>query len=832
MITPTTTPEAASAPDSVDAPPPTSVPERDPRPEAGQSITLPVDGMSCAGCSAAVRSRLEELSGVIGANVNLATSKATVEYDPERVAPPELVAAIQSAGYVVPKGALEAAVAEAAGEAASAPAALSDPGESREERRYRSTLLRFWFSITSAVLVMVLSMPLMDGHGALAKADPMMAVLRPLAHGIEALVPALATIDPTALEIGLFALTLAVMVVGGGTFYAGAWRSLRHGAANMNTLIALGTGAAFLFSATATFAPGLFRSAGLPADVYYEAVAWILALVLLGKVFEAKAMGRTSSAIRRLLEMGARTARVLRDGVEVEVPVEEIRVGDLMAVRPGEKIPVDGRVVDGASAVDEAMLTGEPLPVDKGPGDDVVGATINTTGAFRMEATRVGRDTVLAQIVRLVEEAQGSRAPIQRLADRISAVFVPAVVAVAALTFAAWLAWGPAPALLYAMVAAVTVLIIACPCALGLATPTAIMVGTGKGAENGILIKGGEALEIAGKLTTVVFDKTGTVTLGQPTVGEILRSESSEPSDGDGAVEDWKVLRWAAAVEQRSEHPLAGAVLAAAEERGVLVPPVEGFDSAPGRGVRGTVDGREVLVGKEEWLTEHGVETAPLSARAATAAAAGRTTIWVAAAGRPVGLLTVTDPPKPGAASALARLREMGLELVMLSGDRPEAVRAMAASLGIERVIGGVLPGEKSAEIRRLQEAGEVVGMVGDGVNDAPALAQADLGIALGTGTDVAIEASDVTLVGDRLDGVAEAIALSRATLRTIRQNFVGAFVYNTLGIPIAAGVLYPAFGLLLSPVIASFAMAMSSVTVVTNSLRLRKWTPEGSGGR
>jgi len=838
MITETSPPETAPAPDSADASagPDTGrsdITRESRRPEAGHSITLPVDGMSCAGCSAAVRSRLEDLGGVIGANVNLATSKATVEYDPDRVAPPDLVEAIHSAGYVVPDGALEAALAEAAGESTSAPVAAAGEGESREERRYRTTLLRFWFSITSAILVMVLSMPLMDGHGALAKADPMMAVLRPLAHGLEALVPALATINPTALKIGLFVLTLAVMAVGGGTFYAGAWRSLRHGAANMNTLIALGTGAAFLFSAAATFAPGLFRSAGLPADVYYEAVAWILALVLLGKVFEAKAMGRTSSAIRRLLEMGARTARVVRNGDEIEVPVEEIRVGDRLVVRPGEKIPVDGRVVDGASAVDEAMLTGEPLPVDKGPGDEVVGATMNTTGSFQMEATRVGRDTVLAQIVRLVEEAQGSRAPIQRLADRISAVFVPAVVGVAALTFAAWMIWGPAPAVLYAMVAAVTVLIIACPCALGLATPTAIMVGTGKGAENGILIKGGEALEIAGKLTTVVFDKTGTVTLGEPTVGDILLAD---PADGTGTgngaepVEDWKVLRWAAAVEQRSEHPLARAVLAAAEERGVLVPPVDGFDSAPGRGVRGTVDGQDLLVGKEEWLVAHGIDPAPLADAARGAAQDGKTTIWVAAAGRPVGLLTVTDPPKPGAAAALARLRGMGLELVMLSGDRPEAVRAMASSLGVERVIGGVLPGEKSAEIRRLQESGEVVGMVGDGVNDAPALAQADLGIALGTGTDVAIEASDVTLVGDRLDGVAEAIALSRATLRTIHQNFVGAFVYNTLGIPIAAGVLYPAFGLLLSPVIASFAMAMSSVTVVTNSLRLRKWSPTTPG--
>jgi len=809
---------------------PTPTPDAETLGERLAKLTLPVEGMSCAGCSAAVRGRLEALDGVAGANVNLATHKATVEYDGARLGPEDLIEAIRSAGYDVPEEAV-ANVTTAAGEAGvlsgvgeeSAPSAAEAGEPSREERRYRSMLRRFWFSITAAIAVMLFSMPLMNGHGALAKADPMMAVLRPVAELMERLFPALATVDPVLLKGALGLLTLAVMVVGGGEFYSGAWRSLRHGTSNMNTLIALGTGAAFLFSVAATVAPGMFRAAGLPADVYYEAVAWILALVLLGKVFEAKAMGRTSSAIRRLLELGARTARVVRDGEEIEVPVEEIHVGDLLVVRPGEKIPVDGRVTEGNSAVDEAMLTGEPLPVDKAPGDDVVGATINTTGSFRMEATRVGRDTVLAQIVRLVEEAQGSRAPIQRLADRISAVFVPAVVGVAVLTFAAWMIWGPAPAVLYAMVAAVTVLIIACPCALGLATPTAIMVGTGKGAENGILIKGGEALEVAGRLTTVVFDKTGTVTRGEPTVGEVALA----PAAAAEGLEDWKVLRWAASVEQRSEHPLARAVLAAAEERGVLVPPVEGFDSSPGRGVLGRVDGSPVVVGKEEWLTDHGVDTAPLSAAAEGAAAQGMTAIWVAFEGAVVGLLTVSDPPKEGAAEALARLRAQGLELVMLSGDRPEAVRTIAASVGVDRVIGGVLPGEKSAEIKRLQEAGEVVGMVGDGVNDAPALAQADLGIALGTGTDVAIEASDVTLVGDRLEGVGEAIALSRATLRTIRQNFVGAFFYNVLGIPIAAGVLYPAFGVLLSPVIASFAMAMSSVTVVSNSLRLRNWRPD-----
>ncbi len=809
-------------------------------------LTLPVEGMSCAGCSAAVQRRLDQLDGVVEASVNLATHRATVTYDPSLLGPGELAEAVRAAGYQVPEGAVRRALDRAAGEEEGAPAAAPDARESEEEsreaRRYRLLLSRFWLSITGALAVVFLSLPLMEAPGGpgqslagLAKADPLMAALHPLAAAVGRAFPALDGLSPGALKEILFVLTLAVMVVGGGEFYAGAWRSLRHGTTNMNTLVALGSGSAFLFSALATFAPGLFLRAGLPADVYYEAVAWILALVLLGKVFEARAMGRTSSAIRRLAELGARHARVLRGGEELEVPVEEIRVGDRLVVRPGEKVPVDGVVIEGASAVDESMISGEPVPVDKEPGDEVVGATINTTGSFRMEATRVGRDTVLAQIVRLVEEAQGSRAPIQRLADRISAIFVPAVVAIALVTFVIWWALGPAPSLLYAMVASVTVLIIACPCALGLATPTAIMVGTGKGAENGILIKGGEALEIAGRLTTVVFDKTGTITRGEPRVTDVVTGEALS-GDGpeaesvpDGVPESWRLLRWAAAVEQRSEHPLARAVLAAARERDVLVPPASDFDSSPGHGVAGTVDGREVLVGKEEWLAGRGVDPAPLRQAAEAASGRGQTVIWVAVDGRAAGLLAVSDPPKPGAAAALARLRSMGLELVMLSGDRQEAAEAVAAEVGIERVFGGVEPGEKSAVVRRLQERGEVVGMVGDGVNDAPALAQADLGIALATGTDVAIEAADVTLVGDRIEAVAQAIALSRRTLRVIHQNFVGAFVYNVLGIPVAAGVLYPAFGLLLSPVIGSFAMAMSSVTVVTNSLRLRHWRPEGA---
>ncbi len=796
-------------------------------------VTLPVEGMSCAGCSAAVQRRLDQLEGVAEASVNLATHQATIAYDPTRLGPAELAEAVRAAGYQVPEAALRRLLDEAVGArepvARTAPPAEEAEAESREARHFRSLLARFWISIVGALAVVVLSMPLMETAGrlgGLAKADPMMAALRPVAAAVERAVPALAGLAPGTLKLVLFFLTLVVMVVGGGEFYAGAWRSLRHGAANMNTLVALGSGSAFLFSALATFVPGLFLRAGLPADVYYEAVAWILALVLLGKVFEARAMGRTSSAMRRLVGLGARRARVLRDGGEIEVPIEEIRAGDRLMVRPGEKVPVDGLVIDGASAVDESMISGEPVPVDKGPGDEVVGATINTTGAFQMEATRVGRDTVLAQIVRLVEEAQGSRAPIQRLADRISAVFVPAVVAIAAVTFLVWWAVGPAPSLLYAMVAAVTVLIIACPCALGLATPTAIMVGTGKGAENGILIKGGGALETAGRLTTVVFDKTGTITRGRPRVTEVVAPEGLAGAAPGGVPAAWRVLRWAAALEQRSEHPLAEAVLAAARERDVLVPPCSGFDSSPGHGVAGSVDGREVLVGKEEWLTSRGVDPGPLRDAARAASGRGETVIWVAHDGLAVGLLAVSDPPKPGAAAALSRLRGMGLELVMLSGDRQEAAEAVAAEVGIDRVFGGVAPGEKSAVVRRLQEQGEVVGMVGDGVNDAPALAQADLGIALGTGTDVAIEAADVTLVGDRIEGVAEAIALSRRTLRVIHQNFVGAFVYNVLGIPVAAGVLYPAFGLLLSPVLGSFAMAMSSVTVVSNSLRLRRWRP------
>ena len=773
--------------------------------------------MSCAGCVAAVERRLRAVPGVARADVNLVTARAAVAFDPARAGRAELIEAVRQAGYSVPEAPAPAAAAKgtrAASEGGEVAAVAEDPAA----RAYAVLRRKLFFALPAAVVAMLASMPLMHAGGALGGADLFLRLIAPLDGVVRAVLPWLYRVDPTTLKLALFALTVAVMAWPGAQFYAGAWRSLRHRAANMNTLIAVGTGAAFLYSAAATFAPGLFNRGGLPADVYYEAVVWILALVLLGRVLEARAMGRASSAIRALLDLAPPTARVLRGGEEIAVPAADLRPGDRVVVRPGEKIATDGAVEEGRSSVDESMLTGEPVPVAKEPGDQVVGGTVNTTGALVFRASRVGRDTVLAQIVRLVEGAQRSKAPIQRLADRVAAVFVPAVIAVAVVAAGVWAIWGPEPRLLYALVAFVTVLIIACPCALGLATPTAILVGTGKGAENGILIRGGEALEVAHKLTTVLLDKTGTVTAGKPAVVEVIPAPR---------IDRERLLRLAAAVERRSEHPLAAAVVAA----GGAAPSAataEAFSSSPGEGVSGRVDGAEVLVGSAAWLRRSGVDTAPLEPEADRLAAAGRTAVWVAVDGAAAGLLGVVDPVKPGAADAVGRLRRMGLEVVLLSGDRRAAAEAVAREVGIERVLAEVLPDGKAAEVRRLQSEGRIVGMVGDGVNDAPALAQADLGIALGTGTDVAIEAAGITLIGGDLRGAARAIELSRATVRVIRQNLFGAFVYNALGIPIAAGALYPFFGILLSPVFASLAMAMSSVTVVGNSLRLKGWRPAG----
>jgi Cu+-exporting ATPase len=606
------------------------------------------------------------------------------------------------------------------------------------------------------------------------------------------------------------------MAWAGRHFYTRAWAAFRHHSADMNTLVAVGTGAAFLYSVAATVAPGFFLARGVAPDVYYEAVVFIIALILLGNALEARAKRQTSSALRALVHLQPKTARVVRGGVEADVPVEEVRAGDEVVVRPGERVPVDGEVIAGSSAVDESMLTGESLPVKKEPGDRVIGATINKTGAFRLRATTLGADGMLAQIVRLMRDAQGSRAPIQRLADRLSAVFVPVVLQLAIATFVVWFVAADAAPGVRAFAAAVAVLIIACPCAMGLAVPTAVMVSTGKGAELGVLIKGGEALQRAGDVRVVVLDKTGTITEGRPTVTDVVA--------GAWAGREEELLRLAASLEASSEHPLADAVVRRARDAGLALSPAEGFEAVTGRGAVGVVDGRALAIGNEALLADYSVSTAPLAEEAERLAGEAKTPVFVAVDGELAGVLAIADPVRDTSREAIARLRRMGLETVMLTGDNRRTAEAVARQAGVDRVVAGVLPEGKVAEIRRLQEQGKTVAMVGDGINDAPALAQADVGIAVGTGTDVAIEASDVTLMRGDLRGVASAIALSRRTMRTMKQNLFWAFVYNVVGIPVAAGALFPAWGLLLSPVLASAAMAFSSVSVVANSLRLRRF--------
>jgi len=611
------------------------------------------------------------------------------------------------------------------------------------------------------------------------------------------------------------ALITPVMFYTGWPIHRIGWLALAHRAAEMNSLITLGTSASYGYSLLVTLAPGL-----LPAevrDVYYEAVGVIITLILFGRLLEAKAKAGTGEAIRALLGLRARTARVVRDGGESEIPVEDVAVGDEIIIRPGEKVPVDATVLSGASPVDESMITGEPIPVTKNEGDLVIGATINTTGSLRVRASKVGADTMLAQIIRMVRQAQASKAPIQRLADAISGYFVPAVIAIAIATFAIWFTVGPSPAFTLALVAAVAVLIIACPCALGLATPLSVMVATGKGAQAGILIRSAEALETAHQLDTIVLDKTGTITAGTPALTDV------HPL---GGFDEPTVLALVAAAEKDSEHPLAAAIVTAAAERGLPAEPVAGFSSITGKGVRATVDGREVLVGTARLLSDVGLDVTAAEQIAARFAGEGKTPILAAVDGTPAGVLAVADTIKPDSAAALAALRRLNLSTVMITGDNERTAAAIAAQVGIPTVLAEVLPEHKASEIQRLQATGARVAMVGDGINDAPALAQADIGLAIGTGADVAIEAADITLISGSLAGVATAIGLSRATMRNIRQNLFFALAYNTVGIPIAAGVLYPFFGIRLSPIIAAAAMALSSLSVVTNANRLRRWHP------
>jgi Cu+-exporting ATPase len=629
------------------------------------------------------------------------------------------------------------------------------------------------------------------------------------------------------------ALATPVVFYCGAQFYRGAWAAFRHRAADMNTLIAIGTGAAYLYSIAATIVPNFFAGTtgqgamtgmggmanASAVPVYFEAASVIIALILLGRMLESRAKGQTSDAIQRLMSLQAKTARVVRDEREMDIPVEEVVPGDIVIVRPGEKIPVDGLLKDGASAVDESMLTGESLPVEKKTGDEVYGATLNKTGTFRFEATKVGKDTALQQIVKLVQDAQGSKAPIARLADVISGIFTPVVLCIAIATFVVWFVAAPVDVrFTFALVNFVAVLIIACPCALGLATPTAIMVGTGKGAENGVLIKGGESLETAHKLNTIVLDKTGTITKGQPALTDVVAA-------GGGISED-ELLRLTASAERGSEHPLGEALVRGAEARKLKLADASNFNALAGHGIEAEVDGRNLLLGNLKLMRDRNIALDEFEERAAALAADGKTPMYAAVGGKFAGLVAVADEIKPESKEAVAAMQSLGLEVVMMTGDNTRTAEAVARQIGITRVLSEVLPEGKASEIKRLQQEKKVVGMVGDGINDAPALAQADVGIAIGTGTDVAIEASDITLIRGDLRGVVTAIALSKRTIRTVKQNLFWAFVYNVVGIPVAAGLLYPLTGWLLSPVIASAAMSLSSVSVVTNSLRLRSFRP------
>lgn len=774
-------------------------------PPGGERATLAVEGMTCAACQARVQRALQRTPGVSDATVNLMMANAAVTFDPAAVSTDELVKVVEATGY-------GASLVDAGRSAISETMALD---EAREEEFVRLRSRAVVSGIAGAV-AMVVSMPLMagDAHQHGVSIDPLMRwIMAVLTPPLRAAMPWLYDIPAAVLSWGLLAITAFVVLWAGQEFYVRAWKAFRHRSADMNTLIAVGTGAAMLYSVVATVAPGVFVSRGIAPDVYYEAVILIIAFILAGNAFEASARRRTAGALRELAALQPTVATVIRDGRDLELPVSELRPGELVRVRPGDRIAVDGEVVSGESPVDESMLTGEPFPVTRKVGDLVVGGTVNGTGALVVRATDLGEASTLARIVRMMREAQSSRAPIQHLADRISAVFVPVVIGIALVTLLVWALAGGENGLARGFAAAVSVLIIACPCAMGLAVPTAVMVATGRGASLGVLIKGGEVLQRAGEVDTVVLDKTGTVTVGAPVVAAVITAEGRSEEE---------VLRDAAAVERFSSHPLAQAVVGAAGGRGIGIPAAEGFATVTGKGVQGVVEGRGVLVGNAAFLADWSIRV-PEDAVPERLPGGGRSHTLVAVDGEWAGAIVIADPVRDTTASAVRRLHGAGLELTLLSGDTPPAAALVAAEVGIDRSIGGVLPEGKVAEIERLRREGRVVAMVGDGINDAPALAQADIGIAMGGGTGVALEAADVALMREDLNGVADTIELSRATMKVIRQNLFWAFIYNVVGIPVAAGILYPAFGVLLSPIIASAAMAFSSVSVVGNSLRLRR---------
>ena len=751
------------------------------------NATLKLRGMGCASCANSIEEAIRSVPGVNECYVNFGAEQATVIYDPQTTNLEEIQNAVDAAGY------------------SAHPLQEQDflSGDDDAEKATRLTESRalarkLWVAGIISLLLVVGSLPMMTGMSL--------------------------SLLPTWLHNPLFQLVLTTPVLFwcGSSFFINAWKALKRHTATMDTLVTIGTGAAYLYSLFPTFFPEYFTSRGLLADVYYEAATVIVTLILLGRLLENRAKGQTSQAIRSLVGLQAKTARIIRQGREVDIPIAEVVVGDVILVRPGEKIPVDGKIVDGSSTIDEAMVTGESAPVKKQPGDEVIGATINKTGSFKFQATRVGKDTFLAQIVKLVQQAQGSKAPIQRLADRVTGWFVPAVIAIAIATFIIW--YNIMGNVTMALITTVGVLIIACPCALGLATPTSIMVGTGKGAENGILIKGAESLELAHQLQTIVLDKTGTITQGKPTVTDFMTV------NGTANRNELQLLRLAASVERNSEHPLAEAVVQYAQSQGVELTDAQEFQAIAGSGVQGYVSNQFVQIGTHRWMTELGIDTSALPTPWERLEYLGKTVIWMAVNGKIQAIMGIADAVKPSSVSAIRTLQRMGLSVVMLTGDNRRTAEVIAREVGIKRVFAEVRPEQKAATVETLQSEGKIVAMVGDGINDAPALAQADVGMAIGTGTDVAIAASDITLISGDLHGIVTAIQLSRATMRNIKQNLFFAFIYNVAGIPIAAGILFPIFGWLLSPIIAGAAMAFSSVSVVTNALRLRNFQPKTLG--
>jgi Cu+-exporting ATPase len=748
------------------------------------TMRVPIRNMHCSSCIIRIELALQLTPGVVSARASLGPNAADIEYQPGKVDFDDIRKAIESAGYRVAQPKVDPR------------SETLDPAEAANEEEYRTLMRKFWLAAAISLPVMALSYP---------DLIPGLRDWMPMGSGTRRVVWAL-----------LGVLSLPVLLWAGSQFFTGMWDALKHRAANMHTLIAIGISAAFAYSVVSVAWPGIFPDMKL-AEVFWDVTDVVVALVVLGLALEIKAKGRTSQAIKKLIGLQAKTARVVRDDKELDIPVEEVVVDDVVVVRPGEKIPVDGKLVAGASAVDESMITGESMPVEKQVGDEVIGGTLNKTGSFRFTATKVGKDTALATIIRMVKDAQGSKAPIQRVVDTVAGYFVPAVMILAVFAFVVWYDFGPEPRLIFATVVFVTTLIIACPCALGLATPTSLTVGIGKGAENGILIRSGDALQASERLDAVILDKTGTITKGEPALTDVVVTPGHDEAS---------VLRLTASLERGSEHPLGEAIVKGAAGRGMTLSEAAGFAAIPGHGVSGKVDGRDVLFGNAKLMRDRGIAIDMLEADWGRLANEGKTPMYVALDGKAAGLVAVADTVKPDSKAAIAVLKGLGIEVVMLTGDNERTGRAIAREVGIDRVLAEVLPNDKAHEVQKLQLEGKAVGMVGDGVNDAPALAQADVGFAIGTGTDVAIEASDVTLIKGSLMGVVTAIEISRATMRNVRQNLLGAFGYNTLGIPVAMGVLYPFIGLLLSPLIAAAAMAFSSVTVVSNANRLRFFQP------